>query len=164
MMHSMVRWSMTAAFLVLSATSFLGCGDGDGDESAPPPIPSKPLSGTLAGKPFTAKAALAKKSVGGDPDEKAVSIYDVDATCDKSPNVDRFILTTVVWQIGAKQGFLNTSFNDFGQTPGVIGIADDSQLEVVSAPTEAGARGKIRLRARYEQDSVEGEIEPIICP
>jgi hypothetical protein len=153
---------LTLVFVLTASLCDCGGGGEPGSSSGGGPISSAPLAGTVAGKPFTAKAALAKKS-GTDATKKSVSIYDVDATCDKTPNADRYIVAAPIWQVGATQSGFNTAFNDFSKTPGLIGIAESSAIEIISAPIEIGAKGKLRLRAAYETDSVEGEVDVTVC-
>ena len=148
------------AGVLILAVFICACSGSDGETQGS--IRSSPLTGTLAGRPFTAKAALAKRAPSS-PEKKSVSIYDVDATCAAPPRVDRYIFATPIWKVGAKQDVFNTAFNDLSMTPGLVGIAEESELEVVHAPTERGARGTLRMRARYKSDSVEGEVEVQIC-
>jgi hypothetical protein len=153
---------MRAVLGVLLALA--ACG-GDDSGGGAPPIPPTPLHGTVAGKPFTAKSAVARKSASA-PEKKAVSIYDVDATCERgSPGmVDHYVLVVPVWKVGVPQdGLFSAAFNDLSTTPGLIGVAEETHIEVVSAPTEVGQTGILRVRARYKTDFVEGQIDVKVC-
>jgi hypothetical protein len=148
---------------LLAALLFLGCGGSDsGDSGTTTPIAAKPLSGTVAGKPFEAKSALAKKS--HDAEKKSIAIYSTAATCTSRPaNAYPHVLAVPVWEVGAAQNAFVTTFMLQEGSTIVAGIAESGQFEVVSAPKDVGATGKIRLRATYEDNTVEGEIDVAIC-
>ncbi len=159
------------AFAVcLSGLSVVGCSsaDEDGGDSGGP-VASSPLEGTIDGKPFTAKSALARPS--GDSGEVMITVYDVDAKCDgASPQVDRRILTSVPWKANTARN-LKLDFSDVkgSQTVTfVLGssnniISNSGRIEILDAPSGKNEKGKIRLRASAREHRVEGEVEVQVC-
>ncbi len=165
---------MNRFFGVVALSTFavfsVGCSssDGGGDDSGGP-VASSPLSGTIDGKPFVAKSAIATPDKDG---EASITVYDIEATCDgQSPEVDRRILTSVPWTAGTERN-LKLDFTDMAGSQTVtfvLGssnniISNSGRIEILEAPSEKGAKGKIRLRASAQSHSVEGEIAVTVCP
>lgn len=165
-----IRFSCVVALSAFAVLS-VGCSssDSDGDDSGGP-VASSPLSGTIDGKPFEAKSAIATP----DPKdgEASITVYDIEATCETmNPQVDRRILTSVPWTPGTERN-LKLDFTDMkgSQTVTfVLGssnniISNSGRIEILEAPSEKGAKGKIRLRASAQSHRVEGEIAVTVCP
>jgi hypothetical protein len=159
--------------VALSSVAVLSVGcsssDGDGDDSGGP-VASGPLAGTIDGKPFTAKSAIATPDKDGG--KTSITVYDIDVTCESSnPQVDRRILTSVPWKAGTERN-LKLDFSDLNGSQTVtfvLGssnniISNSGRIEVLEAPSEKGAKGKIRLRASAQSHSVEGEVAVTVCP
>ena len=160
---------ISRACTVLCLLAVAACSSSDSGEDSGEPVASSPLSGTVDGKPFAAKSAIARSSGGGD--KRSISIYDVDATCDDaSPQTDREILFSVPWKAGTSRP-LKLDFTDLNGSQTVtfvVGksnniISNSGRIEVLEAPTEKGTTGKIRVRASADGHSVEGEIAVQVC-
>lgn len=147
--------------------TLVGCGSSDEDEDSGGPVASTPLKGVVAGKEFVAKSAIARPGFSDEGDERMVSIYDVDADC-SSGGGDTSLLTSVEWKSGVAKN-LSFSLGGDSQTvtfvvgPGQNVISSTGRIEVIDAPTEANAKGKIRIRAKADSDHVEGEIDVLVC-
>lgn len=149
----------------------VGCSSSSSSDDEPTgPVAATPLTGSVDGKDFTAKSALAKN--GFDDGKKSIDIYDHDVSCDSfDDKSERKILIDVPWQTGTTKDF-SFSLSGGGQTatfvidkngtPDNI-IATTGRVEIVDAPTDKGATGKIRLRAIAEGNKVEGEIPVQVC-
>jgi hypothetical protein len=131
-------------------------------------VSTAPLTGTIDGRDFTAKSALASKSF-SDASKKDVEIYDVDATCAARPQMkdgSREILTSVPWKAAATDfgfpGQTATFVVQKGNTPDNL-ISTEGRVEVVNAPSNVGDKGQLRLRAIFEANSVEGQIDVQVC-
>jgi hypothetical protein len=148
---------MRRALVLLFALA--ACGEG-----GPDPIATTPLAGTIGGRAFTARSARARRSTR--EGYKSVTIYDVAGRCsDPTPAVDRYVFATPVWRVDAAQDSYSIAFyvQGTGSEHDTITIADEARIEVVRAPADVGAKGLIRIRARANGDSVEGEIEVEVC-
>jgi hypothetical protein len=139
------------------------------------PVASSPLAGTIEGKSFTGKFAVARKS-GFDDDpaaaaERMISIYDREVPCSSfSAETDAYLLLSVPWKAGTARDFSfggkDSQTATFvvkkdGETVNVI--STQGRVEILDAPTEAGAKGKLRLRAAADGNNVEGEVSVEVC-
>ena len=156
---------------LIATVSTIGCSSSDdGSEDSGGPVAASPLTGQVNGASFAAKSAIARKSSG---EKKSIDIYDSDVTCDAfAPKTDRSILISVPWTAATTRDFKfslgggDSQTATFvvqkdGQTSNII--STQGRVEVIEAPTEKGATGKIRLRATAQGNSVEGEIAVKVC-
>jgi hypothetical protein len=147
----------------------VGCGSSD-DDAPTGPVSTSPLTGTIEGKEFVGKVALAKK--GFEEGEKSIDIYDADVKCaDFGERPERQILISVPWTAGTEKDF-KFSLGGDGQTATFVVkkdgetnniIATTGRVEIITAPTEVGEKGTIRLRAIADTHRVEGEISVEVC-
>lgn len=163
-----------ASPLIWVALVVAGCGSsGSSDPSVDPgtPVADSPLGGDVAGAGFTGKIAISHASAKG-PGMRNVYLWEADATCDSIAHVSprRLLVTGVTWNPGfiGKIDARNASFLvDKGVERGLIVVAEENvasgRIEVVDAPTERGARGRVRIRARSRNHNVEGEVTVLIC-
>jgi len=103
-----------------------------------------------------------------------IDIYDAAITCnDFAPKAERKILISVPWTAGRSRDFkLAVGSNDSQTATFVIQrsasdtdnvVSTRGRVEIIDAPAEPGAMGKIRLRALAGDDVVEGEIAVEVC-
>jgi hypothetical protein len=162
---------MKLSLSVLCALSLVACGSSDSG-STDSPIASTPLSGTIDGQRFDATIALVRADFGA-AGTRSVSIYDKDVSCnDTNVKADRFILLSVPWKSGTTRSFglsLTSADNqtatfviDRNGTPDNV-VSTEGRVEVVAAPVDVGSTGTIRLRAKAEGHSVEGEVVARVC-
>lgn len=158
--------TLLASLLCLAT---LGCGEGDSSPT-PSPVPDTPLQGTLGGRPFVARSALARQPAGpSDTPRKWIDIYDVEVGCDDFlPATDRSIIGTVPWTSGTEYALsfsqsVTFVLDEADGTP-VNHLVTDGRLEVVDAPTAVGAKGRLRLRAiKGDAGFVEGAVDVTVC-
>jgi hypothetical protein len=138
------------------------------------PVSATPLAGTIEGKSFAGKFGVAKKSGFDDDGKRMISIYDTEVPCSSFSNEnepDAYLLLSVPWEAGLKRDF---SFGGKdGQTATFVVkkadgdftniISTQGRVEILEAPSEAGEKGKIRLRAEAQGNSVEGEVSVEVC-
>src|SRR5438105_4698786 len=136
-----------ASFLVfalgLSAAACSINSTSSGSDGPTGPVATSALTGTVDGKDFVAKSALARK--GFDEGKKSIDIYDSDVTCDTfNDKSERKILIDVPWTAGTSKDFkfsfggdgqTATFVIDKGGTPDNI-IATTGRVEIIDAPTE----------------------------
>lgn len=159
----------TSSFLVCVGSAFLlsmttGCSGGGDAADGDSPVASSALSGSFGGSTFSAVSATA--SVGFDDDgERRIEIYDSEVTCETfGGGSGRSILVSAPWQEGYASALSLKQNITFYTPPGDNLVATQGRIEIVSAPTEAGQKGKLRLRAFANDDNqVEGEIEVEVC-
>lgn len=157
----------------LLALVLVGCG-GEGDSPSTPStqssVPDAALEGTLGGRPFVARSALAHAPPDpSDTTHKWIDIYDVEVSCDDFfPSTDRSIIASVPWKAGTAYSFdykQNVTFviDDADGTP-VNYLVSTGRLELVDAPTAVGAKGRLKLRASNDKaGSVEGSVDVTVC-
>jgi hypothetical protein len=148
-----------------------GCSSDDDPAEKTGPVAASPLTGSIEGKAFEGKSAIARK--GFDDGEKSIDIYDTAVKCaDFSPKADRRILISVPWTANTQRDFKFSLGSSDGQTATFVierdsktdnVISTQGRVEILEAPTEKGAMGKIRLRAVAQENSVEGEIAVEVC-
>jgi hypothetical protein len=145
----------------LAVGFLIGCGDSS--ESAPS---SKPLTGTIEKKTFTAKSAFAL--TGMDPSSKFVVIRNKSASCsDLSGATSSDLLVTVElpWKAGVTESLdkadVTVTLEDL---PDRI-IALTGEVDVVHAPEGIGSKGAIRLLADAGDGNskVDGEVDVLVC-
>ncbi len=149
--------------LACSVTAINPGGSGGTDPGTP--VKAQALSGTIKGKPFAAKVAIARPgfSSGG----KSLDIYAVDATCDKQPQLaagDHKILASVdTWADGTAFQLDSTHSVTFLEAPSNNFVTFTGRLEVVKAGT-ATEPGLLALRADDQSSgAVEGQIKVLNC-
>lgn len=159
--------------LGLMTTFAAGCSSEDDAAEKTGPVAATPLTGSIEGKTFEAKSAIAKK--GFDDGEKSIDIYDTAVTCkDFSPKAERKILISVPWTAGTNRDFKFSLGGGDSQTATFVVqksesdtpqniISTQGRVEIIDAPAEAGQIGKIRLRATASGNNVEGEIAVEVC-
>jgi hypothetical protein len=161
---------LTALGLVTAFAA--GCSSDDDPAEKTGPVAASPLTGSIEGKTFAAKSAVARK--GFEDGEKSIDIYDTAVTCeDFSPKAERRILISVPWTAGTQRDFKLSLGGADGQTATFVIERDSTttdnvvsaqgRVEIIDAPTEKGATGKIRLRAVAQDNNVEGEIAVAVC-
>lgn len=128
-------------------------------------VASKPLTGTIDGRAFTAVSALATDGFDG---EKFIDIYDVQRDCDDFaplPTGGRSILLSTEWKPMSQQLSLSNSVTfviEEANGPNNI-IVTQGRLELIDTPTAAGQTGTLRLRATDGEDNVEGQVSVTVC-
>ena len=168
-----MKLALTLSALGLLTAFAAGCSSEDDPAEKTGPVAATPLTGSIEGKAFDAKSAVARK--GFDDGEKSIDIYDTAVTCkDFSPKAERKILISVPWTAGTNRDFKFSLGGGDSQTATFVIQANESdtprnivstqgRVEIIDAPAEAGAKGKIRLRAVASEHNVEGEIEVEVC-
>ncbi len=165
-----------AALSLVSLSSFvMGCSSSEDSAAASGPVAAKPLAGSIEGKTFSAKTALAHKSgfsSDADDGKRSIDIYEDEVSCDDfGHKSDRSILFSVPWKAGTQRDF-KLDFSSEGQTATFVIqrdgktdniISTQGRVEIIEAPTEKGSKGKIRIRATAQSNSVEGEIAVTMC-
>lgn len=168
--YFLMKLAMKLGSLVILSFFAAACSSSDDASDKTGPVAASPLKGTIEGKDFVGKTALAKK--GFDPGEKSIDIYDTDVKCDEfGASPPRSILISVPWSAGTSKDF-KFALGEDGQTATFVIQRDDKtdnivstqgRVEILEAPTEKGATGKMRLRAVAKDNSVEGEISVQVC-
>jgi hypothetical protein len=163
---------LAVAFTMLGLLSVFGagCSSSDDEEAKTGPVSASPLTGAIEGKAFEAKSAIAKK--GFDDGERSINIFDKAVTCaDFDSDADRYILLSVPWKAASRDFKISLGSDDSQTATFVIKRASETdnivstqgRIEILEAPTEAGQKGKIRLRATAQGNNVEGEIAVEVC-
>jgi len=171
-----MKLTLALSALCLMTASVAGCSSEDDPAEKTEktgPVAATPLTGSIEGKAFEAKSAIARK--GFEDGEKSIDIYDTAVTCkDFSPKAQRKILISVPWTAGTNRDFnFSLSGGDSQTATFVIHenesdttqniISTEGRVEIIEAPSEPGAMGKIRLRAVASGNNVEGEIAVEVC-
>jgi len=135
-----------------------------------PPVAAGPLKGTIEGKAFAAKSALAVLDP-GDPSRKKVTIYDQKVDCKSRDKLTgkgrREVSVRVSWTPGASvelDAFTASVVIDEKKAP--VSIANLSgRAELGTAPTKVGDRGTIKVRVSDQagDTKVEGETQFVVC-
>jgi hypothetical protein len=167
-----MKLGLLVAAIAVAALS--GCSSSDSSSSGKTgPVASTPLEGTIDGKPFEGKFARAQKGFGSSDDgEVSIDIFDKDVPCDSfEQTTEPYVLLSVPWKAGTARDFKFASkpegqtatfvIQKDGKTDNVISV--QGRVEIVDAPTEKGATGKLRLRATAEGNNVEGEVAVKVC-
>ncbi|MDC0712481.1 hypothetical protein POL68_28725 [Stigmatella sp. ncwal1] len=154
---------------VLLSLVLLACGGGDGGggPDSTTPVSSQPLSGTVAGRPFTAVSAIAFEDMAV-PGDKLIQISEVPQECTNLGDLSegRRDLTLVgPWNVHSAPLSLENIL-------GVIVYRDEKpdislmvagRVEFIETPTAVGALGTLRVRGANSTDSVEGEVSVRVC-
>jgi hypothetical protein len=167
MTHARSSRSVAAvAALVLLACS-VACSSSGGSGAGA--VAASPLRGTVSGAEFVGMSAYARKSV-SKPEKRSIEIFDKVVPCGGGvAGPPRYILIVAPWQAGYGADF---SFGGDGQLGSfvvdksgttTIVVSATGRIEVIDAPVEKGAKGKIRLRMSEQEHSVEGEIAVDVC-
>lgn len=167
-----MKLGLFVAAIAVAALS--GCSSSDSSSSSGKtgPVASTPLEGTIDGKPFEGKFARAQQGFGGGDGEVSIDIFDKEVACDSfEQTTEPYVLLSVPWKAGTARDFKFASkpegqtatfvIQKDGKTDNVISV--DGRVEIVDAPTEKGATGKLRLRATAEGNNVEGEVSVKYC-
>lgn len=175
--------------LVLLGCSSSSAGSADGADAphatsgaAPVPVSGAPLQGTVGGKPFAGKAALA--TYGAKSGAAEILVFDTPETCahfGKLPDGWR-VQVAVRWRAG-----VTGDVGDLAQLDGApVGTSSDDlvgawfvstksgathtsashegRVEVIEAGTTEGSRGRLRVRATSEEGHlIEGEMPVELC-
>jgi hypothetical protein len=154
---------VSASICACSITATPGSGGGASDPGTA--VKSQPLAGTINGKPFTAKVAIARPGFSGSG--KQIDVYDVDATCDQQPALasgDHEILLDVAsWTDGAAYQLDTGHSLTFVEEPANNFVTFTGRVEVTKAGTSEEP-GTISLRANDEdKGSVEGQVKVLNC-
>lgn len=162
----MKHFSLKVAPVLFAAFALAACTSTD-DEDSGGPVAVTPLKGTIGGKEFVGKVAIA--SPGSSDSKRQISIYNVDVDCSgEKQKAEQQILTSVEWTAGVSKN-LKLDFSGESQTvtfvtaPGENVISVQGRIEIIEAPTDANAQGKLRLRATADDNHVEGEIPVLVC-
>jgi len=163
----------SAIFGALLAAGVFGCSvsttnplGGLGSSTDPgTAVKAQPLAGTINGKPFAAKVAIARPGFSGTG--KSLDVYATDATCDSPPTLasgDHKILVEVgTWADGAAFQLDSAHSVTFVEEPANNFVTFTGRLEVIKAGT-ATEPGMIGLRADDQsKGSVEGQIQVLNC-
>lgn len=152
-----------------------GCGGG-GSEDPGTAVSTAPLTGNVAGQPFTAKSALASSG----SSSTSVTIYETAATCASRYTVKgrQILLNVDKWADGTSFQLGGSQDSPLGiplplhsvtfVTEGSGGVPSNTivakgRVEVIKASTK-GASGTLRLRADGgDSGSVEGEVAVTLC-
>jgi len=175
---------MSRSLILLACFVAFGCGSEAA--SSEDQTPSAPVTGTIDGKLFAGKVALASYS----PLSRnaSITIYDEPRTCDdlSGPMEKRgwSVFVVVRWQsgvIGELPGAMTLdgeqiSDRDFSRATfsrpvSMETLADETEsievtsghVEVIEASPKEGSEGRIRLRAVAGAHQVEGEIAVTLC-
>ena len=163
------------ALVLLAALTSAACtvntvngGNGGGSDPGTP-VKQQPLAGTIDGKSFTAKVALATAGFNGSS-SRSLTIYASAATCDNQPQLndgDMQILVDVDnWSAGnAYQLSLSQSatfVEQKGSTPDNF-IITTGRVEVTD-PGSTSAMGTLSIRATSSSyGNVEGQVPVLNC-
>lgn len=161
---------MFAAALAISGVACTT--ETDSSEGKKGPVSASPLTGTIEGKSFAGKFGRAKKTSFDDTVERMIDIFDTEVPCSSfSDTPDAYLLLSVPWKAGTSRDFKLGSGEESqtatfvvqkdGKTRNII--STQGRVEIVDAPSEAGATGKLRLRAAADGNSVEGEVTVEVC-
>ena len=137
------------------------------------PVAATPLAGKLGTLDYRAKSARAKIVTMNGADRANVEIFPIDYPCgalaDSSPlgfPTPAIFVKGAPWRAGTVREHTDV---DSDMTVGIAlddGIADvdRTRIEIIEAPLEPGAIGKIRLRAFTKGgDEIAGEITVHVC-
>jgi len=158
---------------ILALTAVACTSETDSSSGKTGPVSSTPLTGTIEGKSFAGKFGVARKGFGDDQaGERMIEIYDTEVKCSAfgSDTPDAYLLFSVPWKAGTARDFSfggkDSQTATFvvkkdGETKNII--STQGRVEILEAPEEAGATGKLRLRATAKENSVEGEVSVEVC-
>ena len=122
-------------------------------------VSTQALTGTIAGKPFTAVTAI-RDSFG------SVNIYDYATTCaeQKQPASGDvgILLSPSSWTDGTAWELSFSNSVTFVQYPAENYISDSGRVEIVSAG-DANTPGQLRIRATADNANVEGQVPVLNC-
>lgn len=130
--------------------------------------PSGPttLKGKLGGGTFAPKVAILNDASLGD--EVFLTIVDRDVTCAQAElaDGDKHVQVRVPW----KNGHYESSGKSLGVKLGamrgkrdLLGDAASASVDVISAPRNEGAVGRVRLHASAPKEKIDGEIDVRVC-
>lgn len=138
---------------------------------ASPPVAATALKGTVKGKAFTPKAALAYADPNGDKSKKKISIFDRPVDCknrDKLDGKGRAEVSVIVPWTAKGVAELDAGstgiFIDEKDKPVQIGNLQ-GRAELDALPPKVGTKGKIRVRVADAagENKVEGEVPYTLC-
>ncbi|WP_041791654.1 hypothetical protein [Stigmatella aurantiaca] len=159
-MHTSSRMGPAA----LLSLVLMACGGEDEEDG---PVSSRPLSGTVDGRPFTAASAIAFTDTEA-PGNKLIQISEAEQECTNlgdSFEGRRDINLNGPWNVHTAPLSLENVVGVIvykGDSP-TIGLMASGKVEYVETPTAAGSVGKLRLRGANSKDSIEGEVSVKVC-
>jgi hypothetical protein len=159
---------LTFASLALMGCSITSVPGSSGTQSDPgTSVKSQPLAGTINGKPFTAKVALARPGFSKTSGGKELDIYSNDATCDKPPSLlpgdHKILLSVNAWADGSSYQLDLSHSLTFFEQPSENYVTFTGRVEVVKAGSDTDP-GMIGVRASdADKGSVEGQVKVINC-
>jgi hypothetical protein len=147
--------AIASAAPVLSASASVSIATTPPAGPADPPIPSTPLAGTLDGRPFEAKSALAIKDP-DDPTRRRVYVFDRAVTCAPKlpPAGVRVVEFSVPWES-------NTAFGFESMSGGAHRAFTSVRGEILEANASSA---RISVRVRSNAMEVAGELRVSVCP
>jgi hypothetical protein len=159
---------LLAALATAACTVNSGPGGGGGSDPGSP-VKQQALAGTIDGKSFTAKVALASPGFNGSA-SRSITVYAVAATCDNQPQPSDGDLQILVdvddWAAGnAYQLSLShsaTFVEEKGSSPDNF-IITSGRVEVTD-PGSATQQGTFSIRATSsDYGSIEGQVPVLNC-
>lgn len=138
---------------------------------ASPPVAATALKGTVKGKAFTPKAALAYADPNGDKSKRKISIFDRPVDCknrDKLDGKGRAEVSVIIPWTAKGVAELDPGsagiFIDEKDKPVQIGNLQ-GRAELDALPPKVGTKGKIRVRVSDQagENKVEGEVPYTLC-
>lgn len=131
------------------------------------PIAARPLAGEFRGESYTAKYARARIATIAGEDRANIEIFPVEFPCGTPGEWPMPVISAtlpwsagVTWEYSPADSATRIGFMTNDSPERVRG----ARAEILEAPLEPGATGKLRLRTRTGlDDEIEGEIDVHIC-
>ena len=97
----MKRCTLFNVFAFLALATVAGCSSSS-DESTDSggPVAATPLQGSIAGKDFVGKIAIAPPGFQDEGSKRQITIYDIDVGCNGGSGGGHEILTSIEWTAG----------------------------------------------------------------
>ncbi len=166
------------ALVALVALALAACSSSS--TAAPPP---PPITGTVAGRSFTAKSAFAyvNASDTGGLDFQTVFVHETDKDCStfaenaQDPDGERLVSVGIAGASGstidlAKNASAHFEVKTAGKwtqtlvTQGKVTVVQAATQKVTDPKSpEPASRGKIHLEASAGSDSVQGDVDFVLC-
>ena len=155
---------LASMLLLLSACG--GGGDSTPD-TGPVPIPDTELKGTVGGKAFTGKYAVAfKDAFDATATTRSIRVAANALDCSFNLDQEQYLLLEPEWAADTAYDFslqhnLTFTYRVNGEIQNDVSL--NGRVQVVTAPTAKDAKGRIRIRATTSTDSVEGAVDVLMC-